>query len=106
MVAGFYISTKKADAEFDSDAWLSARPNERGVPEAIRVDPSTISFYFLLQFVPNRFGQMQQRAAVIALVESGQHFLAQTIRLFVGNQRFQGPAHRDAILPIGIGEQK
>jgi hypothetical protein len=48
MVAGFYISTKKADAEFDSDARLSARPNQRGIPEAIRVDPSTISFYFLL----------------------------------------------------------
>ena len=63
MVAGFYISTKKADAEFDSDAWLSARPNERGIPEAIRLDASTISFYFLLQFVLNRFGQMQQRAA-------------------------------------------
>src|ERR1700679_3525631 len=83
-----------------------ARPNERGIPEAIRVEPSTISFYFLLQFVPNRFGQMQQRAAVIALVEYGQHFLAQTIRLFVGEQRLQAPADREAILPIGIGEKK
>jgi hypothetical protein len=53
MVAGFYISTKRADAEFDSDAWLSARPNQRVIPEAIRVDPSTISFYFLLDALAN-----------------------------------------------------